>query len=184
MSNYTGPPNNHGDAYYGQQGQGYYPPHQEPDRLPQQQYYNPTPQQYNQPPYGEQAATHQGYPASSATYGQQYPQAPQPVNSGTNYQYPQQFSGQDRGHLPYTPNQQYQSNGESASYYGGDMQHQHPPGYAAGPGGPEGDRGLGSTLLGGAAGGFAGHKMGGGFLGTAGGAVLGAVGMNMATHEM
>jgi hypothetical protein len=42
MSNYTGPLNNHGDAYYGQQGQGYYPPHQEPGRLPQQQYYNPT----------------------------------------------------------------------------------------------------------------------------------------------
>lgn len=40
MSNY-GPPNNHGDPYYGQQGQGYYPPHQDPSSLPQQQFYNP-----------------------------------------------------------------------------------------------------------------------------------------------
>lgn len=64
------------------------------------------------------------------------------------------------------------------------MPSQPQPGYPTGPGGPEGDKGLGSTLLGGAAGGFAGHKLGGGFLGTAGGAVLGAVGMNMATHEM
>lgn len=93
---------------------------------------------------------------------------------------------QDRGHSPYPPQQgheQYQQGGASASYYGAGAP-QHQQGYAPGPGGPEGDRGLGSTLLGGAAGGFAGHKMGGGFLGTAGGAVLGAVGMNMATHEV
>lgn len=39
MSNY-GPPNNYGDANYGQQGQGYYPPHQDQGSLPQQQFYN------------------------------------------------------------------------------------------------------------------------------------------------
>jgi hypothetical protein len=50
--------------------------------------------------------------------------------------------------------------------------------------GQEGERGLGSTLLGGAAGGFMGKKLGGGILGTAGGAVLGAVGMNMATNKL
>lgn len=90
---------------------------------------------------------------------------------------------QDRGHSPYPPQQQYQQGGESASYYGATPP-AHQQGYAPGPGGPEGEKGLGSTLLGGAAGGFAGHKLGGGFMGTAGGAVLGAVGMNMATHEM
>lgn len=89
---------------------------------------------------------------------------------------------QDRGHSPYPPQQQYQG-GESASYYGSAPAPSQ-QGYPPGPGGPEGEKGLGSTLLGGAAGGFAGHKMGGGFLGSAGGAVLGAVGMNMASHEM
>lgn len=48
------------------------------------------------------------------------------------------------------------------------------------PVGAEGERGLGSTLLGGTAGGFLGHKMAGGALGTVGGAVVGAVGANAA----
>jgi predicted lipid-binding transport protein (Tim44 family) len=88
---------------------------------------------------------------------------------------------QERGHSPYPP-QQHQQGGQNASYYG-----EAPPqqqGYASGPGGPEGERGLGSTLLGGAAGGFAGHKMGGGFMGSAGGAILGAVGANIASHAV
>lgn len=50
------------------------------------------------------------------------------------------------------------------------------------PNDPEGERGLGSTIIGGAAGGYAGHKLGNGKLATAGGAVLGAVGANMASH--
>lgn len=88
---------------------------------------------------------------------------------------------QDRGHSPYPPQHSYPQ-GESASYYGSPAPYQQ--GYPPGPGGPEGEKGLGSTLLGGATGGFAGHKMGGGFMGTAGGAVLGAVGANMVSHEM
>ena len=52
-----------------------------------------------------------------------------------------------------------------------------------GPVGPEGERGLGSTILGAAGGGFVGHKLGGGMLGTAGGALAGAVGMNAATKQ-
>jgi hypothetical protein len=54
-----------------------------------------------------------------------------------------------------------------------------------GPGGvpgPDGDRGLGSTLLGAAGGGFVGHKLHGGALGTVGGAVLGAVATNAMGH--
>lgn len=90
---------------------------------------------------------------------------------------------QDRGHSPYPPHHQPYHPGESASYYGS-APAPHQQGYHHGPGGPEGEKGLGSTVLGGAAGGYAGHKMGGGMMGTAGGAVLGAVGMNMASHEM
>lgn len=48
----------------------------------------------------------------------------------------------------------------------------------------ENEKGLGSTVIGGAAGGYAGHKMGGGKLATVAGAAVGAVGMNMATHAM
>ncbi|KAJ5661551.1 uncharacterized protein N7477_009167 [Penicillium maclennaniae] len=42
----------------------------------------------------------------------------------------------------------------------------------------------GPTVAGGAAGGHASHQMGGGKLATAGDALLGAVGMNMATHQL
>jgi len=44
--------------------------------------------------------------------------------------------------------------------------------------GAEGDRGLGSTLIGGASGAFLGNKLGGGALGTIGGLVAGAIGAN------
>lgn len=75
--------------------------------------------------------------------------------------------------------QQYQPNGENASYYSNreqllDLNDLN---------GPEGEKGLGSTVVGGAAGGYMGHKMGGGW-GTAAGVALGAVGMNMVSHKM
>lgn len=114
-------------------------------------------QGYGQPAYGQ------------APYGQQG--QPPPYSAGPQGQ---GYGGQP----PYGQQQQYPQ-GEAASYYGAQGQ-----GYPAGPGAPGDERGLGSTMLGGAAGGFAGHKMGGGFLGTAGGAVLGAVGANMVSHEM
>lgn len=74
------------------------------------------------------------------------------------------------------PHQQQPQYGANASYYN---QEGNLPGSQL----PEDERGLGSTVTGGAAGGFAAHKMGGGKLATAGGALLGAVGMNMATHK-
>ncbi len=43
--------------------------------------------------------------------------------------------------------------------------------------GPDGEKGLGATLIGGAGGGFLGHEMGGGILGSLAGAVVGAIGM-------
>ena len=127
--------------------------------------------QYGQaPPYGQQGPGYGQHPQHDPYQQGQY-------QSGPGYGQPPQ----DRGHSPYPP-QQHQGGGESSSYYGGaPPQHQQGP-----PGAPgqEGDRGLGSTLLGGAAGGFMGNKMSHGLLGTAGGAVLGAVGMNMATNKL
>ncbi|KAJ5614865.1 hypothetical protein N7528_008519 [Penicillium herquei] len=119
------------------------------------------------PQYGIDPNQQGQYPPQYNTQPGGYPNAP-------NYGYPQQNA----------PRQSYQPHGESASYYQTGAPPQQQPGYAPGPGGPEGEKGLGSTLVGGAAGGFAGHQMGGGFLGTAGGAILGAVGMNLATHEV
>lgn len=54
------------------------------------------------------------------------------------------------------------------------------PGQSPVPAGPEGERGLGSSLLGATGGGMLGNKLGAGMLGTAGGALVGAAGMNMA----
>ncbi|KAI9039338.1 uncharacterized protein KD926_009481 [Aspergillus affinis] len=50
--------------------------------------------------------------------------------------------------------------------------------------GQGGEKGLGSTVIGGAAGGYVAHQMGGGKLATTGGAVLGAVGINMVNHKL
>lgn len=76
----------------------------------------------------------------------------------------------------YPPQGHYQP-AANASYYSG-----------ASLDGPdskaENEKGLGSTVIGGAAGGYAGHKMGRGKLATVAGAAVGAVGMNMATHAM
>ncbi|KAI9831802.1 MAG: hypothetical protein M1819_004699 [Sarea resinae] len=54
---------------------------------------------------------------------------------------------------------------------------------APGPDGKEGERGLGATLVGSAAGGFLGHEVGGGALGTLGGIIAGAVGANALEHR-
>ena len=87
---------------------------------------------------------------------------------------------QDGGHSPY-PQQQYHQ-GESASYYGGSSQSDYASqlGQAPGPAGQEGEKGLGSSIVGATGGGIVGHKLGGGLLGTAGGALVGAIGANMA----
>ncbi|KAL2221084.1 hypothetical protein M432DRAFT_588792 [Thermoascus aurantiacus ATCC 26904] len=59
-------------------------------------------------------------------------------------------------------------------YYGQPHQQgQHGEGAPADPNAPEGERGLGSALIGGAAGYYLGHKKNHGFLGAVGGALLG-----------
>lgn len=68
--------------------------------------------------------------------------------------------------------------GENASYYGSET----PPAYSAEH--PEdAERGLGSTLIGGAGGAYVGHHMGGG-MATAGGAIVGALGANAVSHGL
>ncbi|KAJ5345697.1 hypothetical protein N7452_003701 [Penicillium brevicompactum] len=93
-------------------------------------------------------ASQQGSPAP---YEQQYPQSQVP--GGAYLGTPQPSAGT----LPY-PQQQNMPLGENASYYGTVPQDQY--GNPVGPGGPEDDKGLGSTVVGGAAGGYAGHKLG------------------------
>ncbi|KAJ6035877.1 hypothetical protein N7540_000156 [Penicillium herquei] len=69
--------------------------------------------------------------------------------------------------------------GENASYYGSEI----PPAYNTGN--PEdAERGLGSTLIGGAGGAYVGHHMGGGGIATAGGAIIGALGANAVSHGL
>lgn len=84
----------------------------------------------------------------------------------------------ERGPSPYSQQQQYPQ-GSNSSYYGAQgqqpMYQGQPPAH-----GHEGDRGLGSSLLGAAAGGFAADKLGAGALGTGAGALAGAAGLNAA----
>ncbi|KAL4784045.1 hypothetical protein BJX76DRAFT_233530 [Aspergillus varians] len=193
---YGGPPGQDQGYYgggpgYGGQNGNYPPPQQyggQPGGQPQQGYYPPQQQQpYGQPPHDPYSADpppyqqgHQQYPQQGA-YGQpQHGQHPGPYGQDPNLNY-----GHDRGHSPYPPQQQeyhQPQGGENSAYYGGHQgEHTLQQGHTPVPAGAEGERGLGSTLLGGAAGSFLGHKMGGGALGTVGGAVAGAVGMNAAS---
>ena len=113
----------------------------------------------------------------------------------------------NRGHSPYPPSAQQQQYHDPTQQYGqqpygqqqhgqqqhgyGDQQHQQGYGQQQGqygqtgvPGDPaDGERGLGSTLIGGAGGAFLGNKMGGGALGTIGGLIAGAVGANMLSDK-
>ncbi|PYH90930.1 hypothetical protein BO71DRAFT_443534 [Aspergillus ellipticus CBS 707.79] len=128
------------------------------------------------PQYNNEYYAQEGYPPS---HGQQYAQSH--YAAGPGYA-PASQAAQERGPSPYPPQEPYQRVGENASYYG-----DFPPsqqGYAPGQEGPEGERGLSSTVVGGAAGGYAAHHMGGGKMATAGAAVLGAAGMNMVTRHM
>ncbi|KAF1992219.1 hypothetical protein K402DRAFT_1293 [Aulographum hederae CBS 113979] len=162
---------------YNQHQQGYPPPggsflH---GYEQQTQYGQPQHQQYGgESPFPPQQGQYP--PPSHDQYGQgQGYQSPPPPQIG----YGQPPYEEQRGHSPYPPPVPYGQHpspgphGEPQGYPTHDQQYNGPPGGAA-----EGDRGLGATLLGGAAGGFAGHKMGGGTLATLGSAVVGAWGAN------
>ncbi|KAJ5574114.1 uncharacterized protein N7459_008541 [Penicillium hispanicum] len=129
-------------------------PPQQGHAPPPPQGYYPPEQQYQQP-----------YPQ------QQYSQPPAPYSQQA--QPPPYNEPYQQGQHPGQPV------GENASYYNDIPASQQ----GAAPG-AEGEKGLGSTIVGGAAGGIVSHQMGAGKLGTAGGATLGAVAMNMATHAL
>merc|ERR1711981_819910 len=148
-----------------------------PSNMASNDYYGQPPSAWDQ--YGGQQS-HSPYPPQDQGYG-----APPPQHGydqgGYNQGPPQAQYGQQpaydqqRDHSPYPPAGQY-------APYGAPQQGQHagpgayadpnlPPG-AAGPDGPEGERGLGKTLLGGTAGALLGHQAGHGMLGALGGAVV------------
>jgi hypothetical protein len=99
----------------------------------------------------------------------------QQIQSHQGYQDPNQQHGY--GGQPGYGDHQQQGYGQQPAYG-------QPHGQPGAPGGPaEGDRGLGSTLIGGAGGAFLGNKMGGGTLGTLGGLVAGAIGANVLSDK-
>lgn len=144
----------HGGNYYQEQQ-----PHPGQSPYPQTQGQYPSEHtQYAPPPYAEQAYPHGG--------------------QHTQTQYCQTSEYDPAAKMPHDHAQsQYQQQGANASYYNGE------PYPGQNDNAPDGEKGLGSTVVGGAAGGYMGHKMGGGW-GTAAGAALGAVGMNMVSHRM
>merc|ERR1712000_346866 len=105
-------------------------------------------------------------------YGQQqgYPQQQQ-YSQGSGYGGPQQSDHDNRGQS-YNQ-QQGGPYGGSSAYPGGDQ----------GQAGPDGERGLGATLVGGGAAGWAAHKAGGGLLSSLAGAAAGAIGANLIEHK-
>lgn len=118
-------------------------------------YYQEQQSQNTYSPRSNQTQTH--YPMVETVYDQKYEPA----------------SGRPLGHD--APQSQYTTEGANASYYSGES--------AADPNDPDGEKGLGSTVVGGVAGGYMGDKMGGGWS-TAAGAGFGTIGMNLLSHKM
>ncbi|OAA46127.1 hypothetical protein NOR_02880 [Metarhizium rileyi] len=164
-------------GYYGGGSGGGYP--QQPTYGQQQQ---------QQPGYGQQ----QGYPQQQQ-YGQQSSYQGQYNQQQPSYAQPQQgYNGNNqydrRGHSPQPSQQHGQSGGSAAAYASGAPQQGQYATGPTGPGGPngavgpDGERGLGATLVGGGGAAWAAHKAGGGFLGSAGAAIAGAIGANVLEH--
>ncbi|KAJ5675641.1 hypothetical protein N7462_008538 [Penicillium macrosclerotiorum] len=117
---------------------------------------------------------HQNQTQDAYTPEQRYAYG-QPQFSHSQQGTPSHYS--QEGHFNHSPSpyahQQPPLYGENASYYHDALpSDQLPPGAED----PNGEKGIGSTVVGGAAGGYAAHQMsGGGKLATVGGALLGAV---------
>lgn len=139
-------------------------------------------EQQPQGPYNyQQNQTQSHYLTEESSYGpppyteQSYPQGQDQHynNSGYDQRYGAMADMPQGGNTP-----PYRPEGANTSYYDGE-----PLSDSNGHNVPEGEKGLGSTVVGGAAGGYMGHKMGGGWS-TAAGAALGAVGANVISHKM
>ncbi|KAI1404985.1 hypothetical protein F4819DRAFT_48544 [Hypoxylon fuscum] len=182
--------------YYGTSGSGGYPPrnqsHQSPSPYPSQpqhvQAYTPSHSPY--PPQQTYATGASPYPSQP-----QYAQSPAPPQSNHLAPYPSQpqysrpgSAHSDAGYPPPYPDGDQRPGSavgapsharpHSADPYSGDR------GQHAQREGEEGEKGLGATLIGGGAGGFLGHKLGKGKLGTVLGSAVGAVAANMIEHRL
>jgi hypothetical protein len=148
--------------YQEQQPQNSFAPH--PNQT--QNHYSTGQSSYGPPPYTD---SEQGY-----TQGDQYTR-PQHycTNSGYDQRYYEAAANIPQSHA--APQSNFAPEGANASYYNGEP--------ISDPKDPNGEKGLGSTVVGGAAGGYMGHKMGGGWS-TAAGAAAGAIGMNVLSHKM
>lgn len=108
-------------------------------------------------------------------------------NQGYNQQQPSYNQGYNNQQPSY--NQGYDNRGASPQppAYGGQydqqQQHNYGGGQYAGQQGPDGERGLGATLVGGGVGAFAAKKSGSGMLGALGAAAAGAIGANIIEHK-
>ncbi|KAF5027613.1 hypothetical protein F66182_284 [Fusarium sp. NRRL 66182] len=112
-----------------------------------------------------------GYGQQQQGYGQQpqgYPSQQSQYSQGPGYG--SQQPSYDSRDQPYSHSQQ-----------GGPYPSQ--PGAPQGQPGPDGERGLGATLAGGGAAGWAAHTAGSGFLGSLASAAAGAVGANFLEHK-
>ena len=112
---------------------------------------------------------HYAYPQPGYNYNNQYQSQNSYPSGGFSDSYQQPY--QNSQSYPNTrgtsyPDNSYSQNGANTSYYNNN---------GPNPQGPEGDRGLLGAAAGGAAGAFGGHKVGHGFLGTIGGAILGSL---------
>ncbi|OOF94854.1 hypothetical protein ASPCADRAFT_406701 [Aspergillus carbonarius ITEM 5010] len=141
-----------------------------------------TPQQYQpiQPPqyaYNLAAPSSNQYPSQSLGDPPVYPQqsyaSPYDVKQPVGEYRDDKPMPMNYDHNSSPPQSQYQQ-GESASYYNTPPE---PP--VTTP--PEGEKGLVSTVAGAAGGGILGHKLGGGVLSAAGGALAGVAGMKIAS---
>ncbi|KAI1073407.1 hypothetical protein F5B20DRAFT_587287 [Whalleya microplaca] len=171
----------------------YPPPVQQP--YPSQPQYAPSPSHSPYPPqqsYGSPSSS--PYPAQP-TYAPE-----QPPTHSQQYLAPQQYARPGSAHsdvalpsAPYPTNDRSSASGSplprphSADPYGYESAaaSERGRGPYAGPGeGQDGERGLGATLIGGGAGGFLGHKLGKGKLGTVLGGTVGAIAANMIEHKL
>lgn len=165
--------------------QGHHPPpqHNQGGYPPQQPYdgYPPPPAQYGtpSPAYGSPAPGYSGGyapPVSHLPLQGSLTTKPCPYQAPQQYQQPPPGGYYDQGsHHNSSHGHHDQLTGPGA--YADADRGQGPPG-SEGPDGGK-DRGLGATLVGAGGGGFLGHELGGGALGTIGGAIAGAIGANM-----
>lgn len=162
------PPRDYAQSYYGSNDQAY---QQYPQDRPPQSYggeytsQGPHSSHYQQSQYQEQQQPPHYGGAYENNQHQQFPQHPNYAGPA-NPSYDQQYRGQTYPQNAPQPPHNYLN-----APYG---QPSHPQ-YGAPQPGTEEDRGLMGALAGGAAGGFAGHKMNHGILGTLGGAVAGSM---------